>query len=104
MNFQYHHTEVYETRLAGVGLRKPLSGLLIFILLLLCPCSYARTVDSANEYYEDALNLMQEKKQGEAIIQLKNSLNLDSKHIPAMILLGEAYISLNQIESAEITL
>jgi len=80
------HMEIKRTRIySAIGL-----------LLLLCLqpiISRAVSFNSADKYYEDALIHNQKKDFTTAIIQLKNALQLDNKHLPAIILLGEAYIS-----------
>ncbi|MDX1519049.1 MAG: PEP-CTERM system TPR-repeat protein PrsT, partial [Gammaproteobacteria bacterium] len=87
------------------GFRYLLTCFLQFLLILVLSATlHARTFETASEYYEDALDLVQEGKYREAVIQLKNSLQLDNKHIPSMILLGEAYLNLDEIDSAEIIL
>lgn len=79
----------------------------IGLLLILClqPIfSQAVSFNSADKYYEDALIHYQKKDFTTAIIQLKNALQLDNKHLPAKILLGEAYISSGNPEAAEVQL
>ncbi len=52
----------------------------------------ADRAEKASEYYEDALVRMQRDDINGAIVQLKNALQQDSKMLPALVLLGEAYL------------
>jgi hypothetical protein len=60
----------------------------------------AANFESADEYYEDALKLYCKKDFACAIIQLKNALQLDDRHLPAKILLGESYLGVAESEVA----
>jgi lipopolysaccharide biosynthesis regulator YciM len=60
----------------------------------------AANFESANEYYEDALKLYCKKDFASAIIQLKNALQLDYRHLPAKILIGESYLGVGESEVA----
>lgn len=48
--------------------------------------------EKASVYYEDALVRMDRKDTKGAIVQLKNALQQDSKMLPALVLLGKAYL------------
>jgi putative PEP-CTERM system TPR-repeat lipoprotein len=48
--------------------------------------------DKASDYYEDALVRLDRKDTKGAIVQLKNALQQDSKMLPALVLLGKAYL------------
>lgn len=48
--------------------------------------------EKASDYYEDALVRMQHKDTTGAIVQLKNALQQDGKMLPALVLLGKAYL------------
>jgi len=64
----------------------------------------AANFESADEYYEDALDLYYKKDFASAIIQLKNALQLDDRHLPAKILLGESYLGAGEPEAAIVQL
>ena len=52
----------------------------------------ADRAEKASDYYEDALVRMERKDPQGAIVQLKNALQQDSKMLPALVLLGRAYL------------
>ncbi|MBI3431868.1 MAG: PEP-CTERM system TPR-repeat protein PrsT [Hydrogenophilales bacterium] len=68
--------------------------LLILLLGALFPHAVfaADREEKASDYYEDALVRMQHKDTAGAILQLKNALQQDSKMLPALVLLGKAYL------------
>ena len=75
--------------------RKPLNRILLILLLgTLFPHAgfAADREEKASDYYEDALVRMQRKDTKGAIVQLKNALQQDSKMLPALVLLGKAYL------------
>ena len=75
--------------------RKPLNRILLILLLgTLFPHAglAADREEKASDYYEDALVRMQHKDTKGAIVQLKNALQQDSKMLPALVLLGKAYL------------
>ncbi len=79
----------------------------VSLLLVLCLHSvpvYAADFDNADGYYEDALTFYRKKDFTSAIIQLKNALQLNDKHLPAKILLGEAYLGSGEPKAAEVQL
>ncbi|MGA9163241.1 MAG: XrtA/PEP-CTERM system TPR-repeat protein PrsT [Thiobacillus sp.] len=67
---------------------------LILLLGVLSPSLVlaADRAEKASEYYEDALVRMQRNDTKGAIVQLKNALQQDGKMLPALVLLGEAYL------------
>lgn len=77
---------------------------IVSLLLTLClqPLHISAVqFDSADEYYEDALSHYKKKDFTTTIIQLKNALQLNEKHLPAKILLGEAYLGSGEPQAAE---
>jgi putative PEP-CTERM system TPR-repeat lipoprotein len=59
---------------------------------------------TASEYFEDASRLASEGDVDGAIVQLKNSLQLDPQYIPALLLAGETYLSIGEPREAELLL
>ncbi len=75
--------------------RKRLIPILLALLLGALSSQPAWAVDRAEKasgFYEDALVRMQNKDTRGAIVQLKNALQQDSKMLPALVLLGQAYL------------
>lgn len=75
--------------------RKRLTPILLALLLSAPLQNFvfaADQVEKASIYYEDALVRMQHNDTKGAIVQLKNALQQDSKMLPALVLLGEAYL------------
>jgi len=75
--------------------RRRLNPILLALLLSapLQPAVFAADqVEKASIYYEDALVRMERNDAKGAIVQLKNALQQDSKMLPALVLLGEAYL------------
>ncbi len=75
--------------------RKRLAPILLALLLGALSSQPAWAVDRAKKasgFYEDARIRMQNKDTRGAIVQLKNALQQDSKMLPALILLGKAYL------------
>ena len=75
--------------------RKQLNQLLLALLLgtSFSPAVFAADrAEKASDFYEDALVRMQHKDTKGAILQLKNALQQDSKMLPALVLLGKAYL------------
>ncbi len=73
-------------------------------LLLTAPisASAAKTAnDRSYEFYEDAVRLFAKKDYRAAIIQLKNSLQQDSRNLAARVLLGTTHLRLGDGPSAE---
>jgi putative PEP-CTERM system TPR-repeat lipoprotein len=69
---------------------------ILLALLLSAPLQTAAfaadRVEKASIYYEDALVRLQRNDTKGAIVQLKNALQQDKKMLPALVLLGEAYL------------
>ncbi|NKB38792.1 MAG: hypothetical protein GKR93_16800 [Gammaproteobacteria bacterium] len=74
--------------------------LLLPLLLTFSFRVHSQNFDNADDYYEDALLLYKKKDFSTAIIQLKNALQLNEKHLPAKILLGEAYLGSGEAQAA----
>jgi len=77
---------------------------LLAILLtgaLLAPLAYADSAEKVSRYYEDALVRMDRNDAKGAIVQLKNALQQDPKMLPALVLLGKAYIKAGEMLGAE---
>jgi putative PEP-CTERM system TPR-repeat lipoprotein len=81
-----------------MALRYPLRTLTLIALLavgsnaLVAPVHAADRATRASEFYEDALARMQKGDANGAVVQLKNALQQDNKMLPALVLLGEAYL------------
>jgi len=77
--------------------------LLTLLLAALSPSLVfaADRAEKASEYYEDALVRMQRNDTKGAIVQLKNALQQDGKMLPALVLLGEAYLKIGSPLGAE---
>ncbi len=56
---------------------------------------------SASHYYEDAVKRFSENEFNEAVIQLKNALQINPRLLPALALLGQAYIRTGNAAAAE---
>ena len=81
------------------------AGICLLCAICLCPAQInAAKLNSADEYYEDALSYYHKKNFKKAIIQLKNALQLDQKHLSAKILLGESYLGSGEPVAAEVQL
>ncbi len=65
-------------------------------MFLSWPASAADRALKASEFYEDALVRMDRNDTKGAIIQLKNALQQDGKNLPALVLLGKAYLKAGQ--------
>lgn len=76
----------------------------LIILLLLIFSTSSNALDTADEFYEDALVHFKRKDFDRAIIQAKNALQLDDAHLPAKILLGESYLGSGEAQAAEVQL
>ncbi len=75
--------------------RKHVTPILLALLLGALsphPAWAADRAVQASDFYEDALVRMQNKDTKGAIVQLKNALQQDSKMLPALVLLGKAYL------------
>ncbi|MGO9446272.1 MAG: XrtA/PEP-CTERM system TPR-repeat protein PrsT [Thiobacillaceae bacterium] len=78
-----------------------IAGGVLVIALLGAPAFAADRATQASDFYEDALVRMQHNDAKGAIIQLKNALQQDSKMLPALVLLGQAYLKAGQPLGAE---
>lgn len=78
------------------GLSRRFAAALLAGLLLSWPAAAADRAMKASEYYEDALVRLNRNDTKGAIIQLKNALQQDSKNLPALVLLGKAYLKAGQ--------
>lgn len=63
--------------------------------------AYADRETQAARYYEDALARYQRQDDAGAIIQLKNALKEDSRMLPALVLMGQAYLRKGDPAAAE---
>ena len=75
--------------------RKKFNQILLALLLGALsqnPVFAADRAEKASTYYEDALVRMERNDTKGAIVQLKNALQQDGKMLPALVLLGEAYL------------
>ncbi len=81
----------------------PIPRLLAILLTgaLLAPLAYADSAENASRYYEDALKRYDRRDDAGAIIQLKNALKEDSRMLPALVLLGQAYLRKGDPAAAE---
>jgi putative PEP-CTERM system TPR-repeat lipoprotein len=78
-----------------------IAGGVLLIALFTAPAFAADRATQASDFYEDALVRMQHNDANGAIIQLKNALQQDSKMLPALVLLGQAYLKAGQPLGAE---
>jgi len=75
--------------------------------LLLSSCLFALHASAAQQasvYYEDALRRFDSKDAKGAIVQLKNVLQQDPKHLAALVLLADAYLMAGSAVAAETAL
>ncbi len=63
--------------------------------------AYAADQASASNYYEDAIKRFNAEQFNEAVIQLKNALQINPRLLPALALLGRAYIKTGNAAAAE---
>ncbi|MCC7413618.1 MAG: PEP-CTERM system TPR-repeat protein PrsT [Gammaproteobacteria bacterium] len=81
------------------------AALLVLMLVgLLVGSVGSRAVPAPPElsvYYEDAVKRIDQGDYEGALVQLKNALQRDPKHLPARILLGKTYLRLGQGAAAE---
>ncbi|MDP1864606.1 MAG: PEP-CTERM system TPR-repeat protein PrsT [Thiobacillus sp.] len=78
-------------------------SLLMFLLasIFLAPLAHADSAVDASRYYEDALKRYERNDDAGAIIQLKNALKADSRMLPALVLMGQAYLREGDPAAAE---
>ena len=76
---------------------------LIFLIanLFALPAAFADKAVDASRYYEDALKRYERSDNAGAIIQLKNALKADSRMLPALVLMGQAYLRAGDPAAAE---
>lgn len=74
---------------------------LLLTSVLLASPAHADPAADASRYYEDALKRYERHDEAGAIIQLKNALHQDSRMLPALVLLGKAYLKTGQPLGAE---
>ncbi|MDY0746651.1 PEP-CTERM system TPR-repeat protein PrsT [Paucibacter sp. R3-3] len=75
---------------------------LLALLLAASAASFAQTNDAkAARFYEDALQRFDRKDYAGAIIQLKNSLQVDKSQLSVHLLLGKALLADSQVVAAE---
>lgn len=86
--------------------RISLGLLLVAGQLIFSPVLHAQSdqTKSASAYYEDAIERYNTKAYDEAVIQLKNALQENPKLLPAMVLLGRAYLETGNAGAAETAL
>jgi len=79
--------------------------ILVFLTLMVCfaPVTVMGQGD-VGHLYEDALKSSQQGKLPEAIIHLKNALQIDPNHLPSRILIAEVFIKQGNGANAEIEL
>lgn len=65
------------------------------------PLAWADRDTQAARFYEDALTRHERHDETGAIVQLKNALQQDPKMLPALVLLGKAYLKVGQALGAE---
>jgi len=58
-------------------------------------------LDSAAEFYEDALKRYDDESYIEALVQLRNALQKDPNHLPSLVLMGRTYIEQKEGAAAE---
>lgn len=90
-----------RARLASRGRRVVFSACLFATPLLAAP---AWAAVQASDYYEDALRRFDARDAKGAIVQLKNALHLAPRHLPALVLLADAYLETGQAAAAETAL
>ncbi|MGY8869795.1 MAG: XrtA/PEP-CTERM system TPR-repeat protein PrsT [Pseudomonadales bacterium] len=77
----------------------------VVILTLSCLSSAIGAVnDSSNDvaaYFEDANKLYYQDELTSAVLQLKNALQADARHLPSLILSGEIYLQQGDAKAAE---
>lgn len=78
------------------GLSRGLAAALLLGAFLSWPASAADRALKASEFYEDALVRLDRNDTKGAIVQLKNALQQDGKNLPALVLLGKAYLRAGQ--------
>ncbi|MGD2117583.1 MAG: PEP-CTERM system TPR-repeat protein PrsT [Chromatiales bacterium] len=75
--------------------------LIALLSILIVGASQAGPTEEAAEFYEHAQSLLAEAKTKEALIELKNALQLDPNNLPARMLLGETHLKSGNAPEAE---
>lgn len=73
-------------------------------LLAAAALAAAAAAPNSARFYEDALLRFEKKDYAGAVVQLKNVLKADAKHLSAQLLLGKALLENNQLGAAEVAL
>jgi putative PEP-CTERM system TPR-repeat lipoprotein len=75
----------------------------IAVLTLSCLSSVVGADSNSNvaDYFEDASKLYYQDELVSAVLQLKNALQADSRHLPSLILSGEIYVQQGDAKAAE---
>lgn len=76
----------------------------LFLVMLLPFFTSAVADDSqvkASAYYEDAVKLYNQQKYNDAVIQLRNALQQNTRLLPAIVLLGKTYLQTGNPAAAE---
>lgn len=77
---------------------------LLSCLLTSIQSTLADDINKASAYYEDALRNYDNKRYDEAVIQLKNAFQENPDLLPALVLLGKAYLKTGNPAAAETSL
>jgi len=92
-----------------VNVPKRLYALIALAVLCIPPAGPVQGADDtaainavAGQFYEDALMRFGEGDYRGSIVQLKNALQQDTRHLPSRILLGRAYLKTGQTRQAEV--
>ena len=83
------------------GTRKRVFTVVLLLLIFSMPGFVAAESTKSSRLYEDALVQYQKKNYKAAIINLKNAIHENSKHLAAHILLGQSYLADKQLTAAE---
>ena len=81
-----------------------LKTLRYFLTVFLILSSSVAMARSAAEFYEDAIESFGKKEYRAAIIDAKNALQKDPRHLPSTILLGKSHVALGDGAAAELAL
>lgn len=73
----------------------------IVLMLFIFHANSAWSKSAAEDYYENAVKLFSQKEYNAAVIEVKNALQANSEHLPSRLLLGNAYMKLQQASAAE---
>ncbi len=85
--------------------RLPLMNLVAALLFTLSTGANAQQHStSASAYYENAVKYYNAEKYDEAVVELKNALQVNPRLLPAMVMLGQAYLQTGNPAAAETAL